>query len=193
MFAIQSIKMYWEKENRTPQGAIMRRDYYKPARLDADVPLNKNGIFVNTRNYIQMDKIIFAGDFQKERAKKPWCYCEKVSDIDIPGVVVAEEEKEYIVKWYSLENGYQPVRRGYNEDYHVVGAKCQGKRICCQTAFRLRQGEAGKLLVNYRYTGYDGQHYEQYCIYFLNIVELKQNSFVCADYQKECNQLVDLF
>ena len=82
MLAVQIVKMYWKKENRTPEGSIMRRDYYKPA---------------------------------------------------------------------------------------------------------------GKVLFNYRYTGYHGQHYEQYCMYFLNTDSLTHNAFVQAEYTYEYDRLADLF
>lgn len=223
MLAIQKIEMYWLKENRTPEGSVMRREFYKPARLKETVDLNGNGIFVNERNYIQMDKVYLATDYriqhgnpyanscgltkkqeeerrhqhllevQNRARKNEGIFYETPDHVELPGILIVEEEDGYRVKWYSFENGFQPVRTGHNEDYCVKGSKCKGKRLLCETAFCLKKGESGKIQFNYRYTSFMGQHYEQYCIYFLNAEKLEQNSFVQAQYEKEYNQLVNLF
>lgn len=189
MLAVQIVKMYWKKENRTPQGSIMRRDYYKPVRIKESVPLDSKDamVFVNWRDYIQTDKVYPTTDYYEGS------FYSDLTEVDIPGIEIVKEDDAYRIKWYSFENGYQPVRKGYNEDYNLKGAKNQGKRICCETAFVLNKAEAGKVLFNYRYTGYYGQHYEQYCMYFLNIDCLTHNAFVQAEYTYEYDRLDDLF
>lgn len=223
MLAIQKVKMYWEKDNRTPEGSVMRRDFYKPTRITPEISLDGKGIFICERNYIQDDKVYSESDYGKlygnryinasgpsismeqerrrmhilkmQNQENKWkgYFVSDVTDIEIPGIIVTEEDGKYRVKWYSFEHGYQPVRTGYNEDYHTRGSVCEGQKILCHTAFTLDEGEGGKISFNYRFTGYSGQHYEQYCIYFLNVEELEQNSFVKSEYQYEYSQLADLF
>lgn len=223
MLAVQKIKIYWEKNNRTPDGSVMRRDYLRPAKLSDKADLFGSGIFVNERDYIQTDKIYLNTDYQMkfgnrfvnasgfpesavtERKRKhilemqkladknEGCFYREGADIDIPGILISEENGAYRIKWYSLENGYAPVRTGYNEDFYVDGAKFSGRNICCRTAFVLENGENGKVEYNYRYSDAGGQHYEHYCIYFLNTDVLKRSSFICANYVKNCIQLEHLF
>ena len=223
MLAVQIVKMYWEKENRTPKGSIMRRGYYKPAGINENVILDSKDalVFVNWRDYIQTDKVYPATDYYMKHA--PWrvtgvtsadkvererkylleqqtlaknnegCFYSDLAEVDIPGIEIVKEDDAYRIKWYSFENGYQPVRTGYNEDYNLKGSKNRGKRICCETAFILNKAEAGKVLFNYRCTSYYGQHYEQYCMYFLNTDSLTHNAFVQAEYTYEYDRLADLF
>lgn len=67
MLAIQCIKMYWTKENRTPQGSVMRRTYYAPAPIDASVILESNDAecFVQRRLYVQTDKVYTHTDYNR--------------------------------------------------------------------------------------------------------------------------------
>ena len=53
MLAIQCIKMYWTKENRTPKGSVMRKEYYFPEQIDSSVLLepNESDCFVQKRFY----------------------------------------------------------------------------------------------------------------------------------------------
>lgn len=109
-----------------------------------------------------------------------------VEAINIPGIKVVKEADVYRIRWYSLEHGYQPVRKGYNEQR-------LGRNIRCETAFVLEKGESGKIEYNYRYTSYHGQHYEQYCIYFIHADNITYHSFVNANYEKVYTELADLF
>lgn len=209
MLAIQYIKMYWMKENRTPKGSVMRKKYYTPEKIDSSVILEprESDYFIQKRFYIQKDKVYVSTDYNKllgngyinstglteaEQDNLGLFYSD-VKDIDIPGIEILKEGDDYRIRWYSLENGYQPVRRGYNEEYYLKNMKCSGKQIKCETAFVLQKGESGKIEYNYRYTSYRGQHYEQYCIYLINTDQITHKSFMKAKYEKEYIELADLF
>lgn len=225
MLAIQCIKMYWTKENRTPEGSLARKEYYRPGKIDTSVNLepNESEYFVQRRLYIQTNQVYSNTDYNKlfgnryinavgpteaeQQERKRRFLLEQMNaekdnrglfyadarEIEIPGIEIIKEDENYRIRWYSLENGYHPVRTGYNEEFHLKDTKCFGKRIKCETAFVLKKGESGKIEYNYRYSSYHGQHYEQYCIYFVNTDELMHSSFVKADYEKEYMELADLF
>ena len=225
MLAIQYTRMLWRKENRTPEGAVARREYFKPIRIEDEVQLDSaesdsgGEIFLQKRWYIQSDKIypyfeynrlfrtppIKTSEPREESLRKylmeqnrkenvdKGIFLSDVKDVDIPGIEIKAVDEGYEVIWYSLSNRYHPVRTGYNQKYHVKGSSAQGKRVKCETAFVLKKGEAGVVKYNYRYTSYSGQHYEQFCIYFVNVEEIKHDSFVKADYAKVYDEMVDLF
>lgn len=225
MLAIQYIKMYWTKENRTPEGSVMRKEYYFPVEIHPSVILasDEAEYFIQKRLYIQTDKVYTDTEYNKKfgnryiNSKGPTeakeqevkrkflleqnnlerdnlgLFYSDVNSIEIPGIEIVKEENNYRIRWYSLEHGYQPVRKGYNEAYSLKNAKCHGNRIKCETAFVLAKGEAGKITYNYRYTSYHGQHYEQYCVYFVHTDEINHNSFVDAKYEKEYVEMADLF
>ncbi len=218
MLAIQCVNMYWTKENRTPEGSVMRKAYYAPTLIDSSVALDKDNAeyFLQKRFYIQKDKIYTTTEYnrlygnryinakgsteaqEKEKKRKYLLdqnrmeqenlgsFYSDVDTIQIPGIEILKEEDAYRIRWYSLEHGYQPVRRGYDE-------KGWSRDIKCETAFILDKGEAGKIEYNYRYTGYYGQHYEQYCVYFINTEQITHDSFVKANYEKVYSELADLF
>lgn len=218
MLAIQCIKMYWTKENRTPEGSVMRRAYYAPAPIDSSVILEPKDaeFFVQRRLYVQTDKVYTNTDYnrlygnryinatgltetQQQERKRQFLleqnrmeqdnlglFYSDVKAINIPGIKIVKEADAYRIQWYSLEHGYQPVRRGYNE-------QSWGRNIRCETAFVLEKDESGKIEYNYRYTSYHGQHYEQYCIYFIHTENITSNSFVKANYEKVYTELADLF
>lgn len=225
MLAIQYIKMYWEKENRTPEGSVMRKEYYFPAEIHPSVVLEdeKSEYFLQKRLYIQKDRIYTNTEYNKEfgnryinsygptdskeqEEKRKFLleqnklekenlglFYSDVNQIEIPGIEIIKEDEKYRIRWYSLEHGYQPVRKGYNETYSLNNAKCFGKRIKCETAFVLEKQEAGKVTYNYRYTSYHGQHYEQYCIYFVHTDKITHDLFVNTKYGKEYVEMADLF
>lgn len=189
MLAIQCVRMYWRKDNRNPAGAVMRRDYIKPTRIDSCIKLDsKDGnCFLQKRSYIQKESIYEGDDYNKG------VYLSNLFDIKVPGIEVFYDDESYVVKWHSLENGYQPVRTGYNEDFNNPQSICMGKRIKNVTAFTLSKGEAGRLQYNYRYTSDYGQHYEQFTIYILHTDKLEHNSFVKATYSKQYDEMEDFF
>ncbi|MBR1852404.1 MAG: hypothetical protein IJ794_04390 [Lachnospiraceae bacterium] len=225
MLAIQYTRMLWRKENRTPEGAVARREYFKPIRIEDEVQLegaegdSGGGIFLQKRWYIQSDKIYPYSEYNRLLRTPPiktyelreeslrkylmehnrrekedrGLFLLDVKDVDIPGIEIKVLDEGYEIIWYSLEKRYQPVRTGYNQKYHVKGSTAQGKRLKCETAFVLKKGEAGVVKYNYRYTSYSGQHYEQFCIYFVNVDELRRDSFVKADYTKVYDEMADLF
>ena len=66
MLAIQKIKMYWEKECRTPGASAKREQCYRPAPLDPKVNLLGAGIFLNELNYVQTPDAVYTWtEYQK--------------------------------------------------------------------------------------------------------------------------------
>lgn len=226
MLAIQKIKMYWEKECRTPAASCRREQYYLPAVLDLDIELNRNGIFLNERNYIQKPDAVYTCEeyqkefgnrmvnavsqsegemqerkrkhllhIQEEEQKNKGVFYESVSDIAIPSIRILQESNTYRIIWYSLDvNGRcKPVRHGRNEEFYTKGSPYAGKNICNETAFVLCPDESGEISFNYRCVGYDGQHYEQYTVYFVNTDILGVHTFTQAEYMHVYNQMADLF
>lgn len=96
MLAVQIVKMYWKKENRTPEGSIMRRDYYKPAGINENVILDSKDalVFVNWRNHIQTGKVYLATDYYMKHASRR-----------VTGVTPAdkaERERKYLLELQTL-------------------------------------------------------------------------------------------
>lgn len=226
MLAIQKIKMYWEKNCRTPAASVKREQYYHPTLLEINPCEKKQGIFLNERNYIQTLEAILPweeyqrkygnrlvnavshseGEMAERRRKHLLCmkqaevknkgfFYETPADIMIPSIRLMQEGDTYRIMWYSLDmNGrYKPMRHGRNEDFYTKDSAFAGKNICNETAFMLAPGESGRIMFNYRCVGYDGQHYEQYVVYFVNTEELAENTFTKAEYSHEYRQMADLF
>jgi hypothetical protein len=190
MLAIQYIRMYWEKENRSPKGAVMRRNFFKPEQIDSNIELGseKCEYFLQKRLYVQTNKVYENTEYNKlfrsvnvcgptdaertERIRKylleqniaeqnnKGVYLSSVDDIIIPGLEILNENDSYRIKWHTLQYGYQPVRIGYNEDFNNPKSDFKGQRIKNETAFVLQQGEAGLIQYNYRYS--DGYHGQHY-------------------------------
>lgn len=112
--------------------------------------------------------------------------------LNIPCVKITEEENYYRVKWFDEGLG-RPRRRGGNEDLYVRGAKLSGRpNTLNETAFLLKEKESGVLKYNYRYTYYNGQWYECYYVYIVNVDKLTPDVFI-RDYTYIYDQLADLF
>lgn len=77
MLAVLKICMKWYKENRTPKGAVQREQYCKPVRIEEDVPLLGEGIFLKECDCVQVGSQIssnydFAAQREKKQKNKPW-------------------------------------------------------------------------------------------------------------------------
>lgn len=80
MLAVLQICMKWTKENRTPKGAVQREQYYKPIRIEEDVPLSGKGIFLKVCDYDQVgseirsdqDYALQWGQAKHEQKNKPF-------------------------------------------------------------------------------------------------------------------------
>lgn len=116
-----------------------------------------------------------------------------IDKLDIPSVEVLEESgQRYRIKWFDSGRG-MPRRRGGNEDLYKKGARLAGKpNTCNETAFILAPGQAGLLKYNYRLTSFDGQWYECYYVYVVNVEKLKRNIFL-REYDFVYDRLADLF
>ncbi len=229
MLAVQVIKIYWTKADRSPQGAEERRRVLHPSRIEENVPLSGEGIFLCRHSYRQDGKLYDSTDYSQAHFRNiyriekgrmtpvkdyPHEYIMKMQELSrlyrgyftdcrsvsawkdpayIPGIIIRGENGGYLIKWYSLANGYQPVRRGVNTDRSIKDSPCAGKDVLCEKAFELNEGESGVIDYNYRYTADTGQHYEQYRVYFVCTGELKTNTFTKAGYEKKYDRTVVLF
>lgn len=71
MLAVLKIRMTWTKENRTPEGAVLREQYCKPVEIEEEVPLLGEGIFLKECDCEQVGSQIFSNyDFAAQREKK---------------------------------------------------------------------------------------------------------------------------
>lgn len=186
MLAILQIKMEWTKENRTPAGSKRRQEYYKPIRIEPDVLLSGDGIFVKKCDYLQQgEEILYAVEVSEKNVLS-------LDKLAIPCIEIIEEAEQcYRIKWFDDGRG-MPARRGGNEDLYVKGARLAGRvNTLNETAFILREGESGILKYNYRLTSYDGQWYECYYVYVVNTGKLSPNIFI-RDYTYTYSQLADL-
>lgn len=221
MLAVLCIKMIWDKDNRTPEGSLMRKQYFEPVMIEKDVSLQGNGVFFKTCVYRQSgneiiaDKDIYMAEnenlLQKEKEKivineqehhlkGRWKEClqrEKGSFIPLekimlPCIEIVEEEDYYRIKWF--DGGLGCIRRqGGNEDFGKKGAKLSGRpNTLNETAFKLCVGQSGRIRWNNRYASYHGQWYEQYQLYFVNASELTRDIFV-RKYDYSYEQMADLF
>ena len=213
MLAVLKICMKWYKENRTPKGAVQREQYCKPVRIEEDVPLLGEGIFLKECDCEQVGSQIFSNyDFAAQREKKKKnkpstgldSYRNKRKGyfydnlglekrLLLPCIRIVEEADGcYRIKWFDQGIG-KPRRRGGNEDFMKQGSKLAGEpNVLNETAFILKKSESGLLKYNYRKQNFDGQYYLCYTVYMVNTDVLTQKVFLRAyDYKYE--QMADLF
>lgn len=202
MLAVQKIKMFWTKRNRTPKSAVEREQYYRTKKIDESVDLSGQGIFVKEDNYVQMgDNIYRSEEYQKmygnvtvKAARNQGMFYQNPSEIHIPGIkIICQEQETYRIIWHSLEGCYKPVRRGRNEAFKVPEAEFAGRNICNETAFVLNKGEGGSIRYNYRCVGNEDPYYEYYCLFFVNTEHITREVFTQGNYVYEYKQLADLF
>lgn len=218
MLAIQKICIIWTKKDRSPQSAIERQKFIRPYKIKDNVSLDGEGIFINHCDFIQDKKVFDYGFYFLEKDKvdvatSPVSYNRYrkrllihreydtikagifTDDPRIPGIIITEENNAYRIKWHSLIeriNCYRPIRRGHNEDFNNKKSHFFGMNVTCETAFILHPGESGVIEYNYRYS-HESQHYERYCVYFVNTNCLDYNTFTKADYKFKYDQTVVLF
>lgn len=221
MLAVLYIKMIWYKDNRTLEGSLMRKQYFEPVMIENDVSLQGNGVFLKTCAYHQSGNEIIAGidvymaeneklsqkekekiviNEQEHHLKGQWKEClqrEKGSFIPLekiilPCIEIVGEEDCYRIKWF--DDGLGCIRRrGGNEDFRKKSAKLSGQpNTLNETAFKICDGQSGRVRWNNRYASYHGQWYEQYQLYFVNTSGLTRDIFV-RKYDYSYEQMVDLF
>jgi len=122
-------------------------------------------------------------------------FFEGLSELDLPGVEINENEDGFDCIWYSLNDAHHvPVRTGSNINFNNRSSKARGQRIKCVKAFTLGKGESGKMMYNYRVRGWHGGYtYSQYVIYFVNTDKLSLDTFVKSEYCKSFEEMADLF
>lgn len=59
MLAVLLIEMKWLKENRSPAGAAQRQKYYRPLKIEDDVDLAGEGVFLKKCQYFQEGNSVF--------------------------------------------------------------------------------------------------------------------------------------
>ncbi len=70
MLAILLIEMEWLKENRTPASAILRQKYFGPIKIEDEVNLSGEGIFVKKCKFYQRGDSIYSGVESADRLDK---------------------------------------------------------------------------------------------------------------------------
>lgn len=219
MLAIQKILISWTKKDRTPESAVERQKFIGPFKIKDSVCLKGEGAFINHCNFIQdnkkvYDESVYFFEMNKfDEATSPISYNtfrkhllihreykavldgNFTDDPRIPGIIIIEEDDAYRIKWHSLINNnncYRPIRRGHNEDFNNPKSHFFGMNVTCETALILHKDESGIIEYNYRYS-HESQHYERYCVYFVNTNCLDYNTFTKADYKYKYDQTVVLF
>ena len=178
MLAVQLVHLYWEKDSRTPQGAVQRREYLHPYKIPADADLSGKGeLFFLKCCFYQRNghEILTPKEFLTDNAKryntqssfsemqlKAWkrvaeaerqakgIYMESVADCGIKGIDITRCGDSFEIQFYSLgeEGLYVPPRFGKNVLYPTV--QLQGKTLKRETAFVLAPFESGVIRYNYR-------------------------------------------
>ena len=138
MLAIQYIRMQWEKNNRNPQGAVKRRDYYKPHRISENAQLSADGTaFMQTLSYCQEPggDIITMDEYMSRKAhyfypdgKEPDFGSNFAHKLNLR---IAENISKRKGKWYdSVEEIVIPSveifdsENGYDVYWHFIGMSC---------------------------------------------------------------------
>lgn len=187
MLAILLIKIEWRKESRNAKGAEQRKTFYSPVKIDNDIDLNGEGIFLKQCNYYQHDKKIY---LRKNRGS-----FKDLEKINIPYInIVPEPNGSYKIKWFDCKHGL-PYRRGGNEDVGNIGSKLYKQwNTLNETAFILHHNESGILKYNCRnIVCFEGIHYyEYYCVYIVNTNKLTHNMFI-REYDYHYHQLAKLY
>lgn len=117
MLAIQCIRMYWEKENRSAKGAVMRRDYFKPVQIESDVKLKSEGCdyFFQKRWYIQTDQIYKDTEYNR-------IYKNRYINADGPTEAKREERiRRYLLEQNISEQNNKGIFLSVAEDVEIPG------------------------------------------------------------------------
>lgn len=216
MLAIQIIRITWTKEHRNPEASVQRRQVFRPHSLSEQADLHGSGVFLNTISYLQMQNEILTSAAYKRKFTRyfdenaqhryllniakaeqahsgMWFACPE--ELHFPCVNIRQEGSAFRILWHHDDtySGKHPIQTGHNEEFHDSHSPFCGKNLRNETAFLLQNGESGRIQYNYRVTTYEGQHYEQYCIYFVHTDTLTHDLFKFADYTHEYNQLAYLF
>lgn len=117
-----------------------------------------------------------------------------IDKLELPYIKLEFEPNHntYHIKWFDARIG-KPYRRGGNEDFNKKGTKLAGiPNLLNETAFILKEEEAGILKYNYRTVYFSDPWYKCYYVYVVHTKELTPDTFI-RNYQYEYNQLADLF
>ena len=178
MLAVQLVHIYWEKDSRSPRGAVLRREHLHPYRIPDDAVLSGTGeLFFQKCSFYQRDgnKMLTEKEFLTEFAENctPWnqtqqgkqkawqrvaeadrqakgIFIENAADCGIKGLDMILHGDEFEIQFYSLgeEGLYVPPRYGKNI-LHPSGQE-YGRTLKRETAFILAPAESGVVRYNYR-------------------------------------------
>lgn len=184
MLCLLYVTVSWTKDDRNPQGSLIRKQYIKPYPVDTySVPFDNELVFRTHLHYEQ--------NGENMTLKKD----SRVSDLQetrIWNIAIEKEGDSYRIKWHEEDIG-DVNRRGGNEDYGRKGASLRSyPNRLNETAFVLNPGQSGVVSWNNRFTSYYGQSYMHYQAYFINAESLDVNMFE-REYDFEYKQLADLF
>ena len=184
MLCILYLTVSWTKDDRNPQGSLVRKQYIKPYPVDTfSIPFDNELVF---RTYLHYEQ------HGTEMTLKKGCGVFDLKELGIRNIAIEKEEDSYRIKWYEEDIG-DVRRRGGNEDYKRKGARLRScPNLLNETAFVLKPGQAGSVSWNNRFTSYHGQHYTQYQVYLINANSIDVDMFI-RDYDYEYQQLADLF
>ena len=129
MLAILLVEMMWYKEDRTPNGAVLRRSYYHPVKIEEEVDLSGKGVFYKQCYYQQQGTTVFSnGDiFEKKSIEQKKKKCQT------PFMQKHEREERSAARWsrrvqkergsfYSIEEikfPYLTISEEENESYRI--------------------------------------------------------------------------
>lgn len=216
MLAVQMIQITWTKEHRNPEASVQRRQFLRPHPLSEQADLHGSGIFLNRLDYLQSQGEILTSaaykrkftrysdenaqhryllNISKAEQAHSGMWFARPEELQLPCVNIRQEGSAFRIFWHqdTTYSGKRPIRTGHNEEFYDSHSPFCGKNLCNETAFILQNGESGRMQYNYRVTTYEGQYYEQYCIYFVHTDIMTPDLFTSADYTHEYNQLAHLF
>lgn len=135
---------------------------------------------------------------REDEIRKKGSFYATPEDIRITSVQIVPQGNIYRIMWHYEDNVhapvYRPIRRGRNEDFNDRSSPFFGKNILNETAFVLGKNECGRMMYNYRVTGYEeGPHYELYCVFLVNTDKLSQDTFTKAEYKYDYDRMAYLF
>lgn len=95
MLAILLVEMMWYKEDRTPDGAVLRQSYYHPVKIEEEVDLSGKGVFYKQCYYQQQGTTIFSnGDILEKQSLK-----QKKKKCRTPFMQKHEREERSAARW----------------------------------------------------------------------------------------------
>lgn len=189
-------QIIWYKKDRTPQGAVIRRQYLKPGSvLEVPVDPDKDEVILWARfltqdgNQMQEKTRIYKSPLDKGQLLLKKKFMDEVAN----NLEIRKEGDSYRILWLETCCG-RVIRRGGDEDFPGNWQRLirEDPGLLHETAFVLKKDESGIMRWNNRFTSYSGQFYCQYEAYIVHTDTEKTDLFL-RDYDYTYEQLADLF